>query len=111
LQHGDNPMVRLSHAIAIGMTEGPHAGLAALDAIALDSYRVDAARAHLLERAGELAAAALHYRRAASRTASTPERDYLMLHAARLTEGVDRETPGSAPTLRPPGAGGGAPHS
>jgi len=88
LQHGDNPMVRLSHAIAVGMAESPQAGLAALDAVATmtDSYRVDAARAHLLERAGELAAAVDHYRRAAARTASTPERDYLILHAARITE-------------------------
>ncbi|HEY5943978.1 MAG TPA: DUF6596 domain-containing protein, partial [Kofleriaceae bacterium] len=89
LQHGDNPMVRLSHAIAIGMAETPRAGLAALDAVAADprmanNYRVDAARAHLLERAGELTAAVACYRRAAERTASTPERNYLMLHAARL---------------------------
>ena len=89
LQHGDNPMVRLSHAIALGMAETPQAGLAALDAVAADprmanNHRVDAARAHLLERAGELAAAVDHYRRAAERTASTPERNYLMLHAARL---------------------------
>ena len=34
--HGDNPMVRLSHAIAVGMVEGPRAGLAALDAVAAD---------------------------------------------------------------------------
>ena len=89
LQHGDNPMVRLSHAIAIGMAESPHAGLAALDAVAADprmtnNHRVDAARAHLLERAGEIPAAIALYRRAAERTASTPERDYLLLHAARL---------------------------
>jgi RNA polymerase sigma factor (sigma-70 family) len=91
LAHGDNPMVRLSHAIAIGMSEGPRLGLAALEAVAndprmRDSHRVDAARGHLLERAGDLAAAIDCFRRAASRTASTPERDYLLLHAARLAE-------------------------
>ncbi|HEY5934781.1 MAG TPA: DUF6596 domain-containing protein, partial [Kofleriaceae bacterium] len=91
LQHGDNPMVRLSHAIAIGMAESPQAGLAAIDAVATDprlanNHRVDAARAHLLERAGEPTAAIELYRRAASRTASTPERDYLLLHAARLAQ-------------------------
>lgn len=71
--------------------EGPQAGLAALEAVAadprmVDSYRVDAARAHLLERAGDRAAAIELFRRAATRTASTPERDYLLLHAARLAE-------------------------
>ena len=91
LQHGDNPMVRLSHAIAVGMADTPQAGLAALDAVAADprmasNHRVDAARAHLLERAGDHAAAVDHYRRAAERTASTPERNYLLLHAAQLTK-------------------------
>jgi RNA polymerase sigma factor (sigma-70 family) len=91
LARADNPMVRLSHAIALGMAEGPQAGLAALEAVAADprmagSYRVDAARAHLLERAGDRAAAIELFRRAAARTASTPERDYLLLHAARLAE-------------------------
>jgi RNA polymerase sigma factor (sigma-70 family) len=87
LERADNPMVRLSHAIAVGMVDGPRAGLAALDALAnVDNYRVDAARAHLLERAGDRAAAIALFRRAAARTASTPERDYLLLHAARLAE-------------------------
>jgi predicted RNA polymerase sigma factor len=87
LERADNPMVRLSHAIAVGMVDGPRAGLAALDALAnVDNYRIDAARAHLLERAGDRAAAIALFRRAAARTASTPERDYLLLHAARLAE-------------------------
>lgn len=84
----DSPLARLSHAIAVGMVDGPHAGLALLDA--LDdpriAYRIDAARAHLLERAGDREAAIAAYRRAATLTASTPERDYLILHAARLAE-------------------------
>jgi RNA polymerase sigma factor (sigma-70 family) len=87
----DNPVVRLSHAIARAMVEGPAAGLAALDALAPDprlreSHRLDAARAHLLERAGDLDAAIVHYRRAAGRTVSAPERNYLLLRAARLAE-------------------------
>jgi RNA polymerase sigma factor (sigma-70 family) len=91
LQHGDNPMVRLSHAIARGMAEGPAAGLAALDALAADArlaghYRLDAARAHLLERSGDPAGAITYFRRAAQGTTSTAERDYLTLHAARLAE-------------------------
>jgi predicted RNA polymerase sigma factor len=91
LQYGDNPMVRLSHAIARGMAEGPAAGLAELDALASDArlaghYRLDAARAHLLERAGDAEAAIAHFQRAARGTTSTAERDFLLLHAARLAE-------------------------
>jgi predicted RNA polymerase sigma factor len=43
-------------------------------------------RAHLLERAGDRRAAIEHYRRAAERTTSTSERNYLLTHAARLNE-------------------------
>ena len=85
----DSPMVRLSEAIALAMVDGPEAGLAALDALAADPrlsdhHRLDAARGHLLERAGASASAAVHFRRAAERTTSMPERHYLLLHAARL---------------------------
>ena len=50
-------------------------------------YRLDAARAHLLERAGEREKAIAAFELAARRTASVAERDYLQLHAARLREG------------------------
>ena len=73
------------------MVEGPAAGLRALDGLAGDPriathHRLDAARAHLLERAGNHDEAIRYYRRAAQRTTSTPERNYLLLHAARLNE-------------------------
>jgi hypothetical protein len=42
-------------------------------------------RGHLLEMAGDLERAIGHYRVAADRTASIPERDYLATKAARLT--------------------------
>jgi RNA polymerase sigma factor (sigma-70 family) len=85
----DNPMVALNHAIAAGMVHGPRAGLDLLKALDEDErlaghYRIDAVRAHLLERAGDLAAAVEHYRAAADRTTSIPERDYLLTRAARL---------------------------
>ena len=48
-------------------------------------YRLDAVRAHLLEMAGDRGAAIAHYRKAAARTASVPERDYLMTQATRLS--------------------------
>lgn len=86
LKRVDNPMVALNRAIAVAMVEGPQAGLALIDALNLDHYRVDATRAHLLERLGALADAIELFRRAAARTASTPERNYLLLKAAQLAE-------------------------
>jgi predicted RNA polymerase sigma factor len=47
-------------------------------------YRLDAVRAHLLERAGEHERALAHYLAAAERTSSIPERDYLRARATRL---------------------------
>ena len=41
-------------------------------------------RAHLLEMAGDTEAAVAHYRAAAGRTTSLPERHYLTSQAARL---------------------------
>lgn len=49
------------------------------------SHRLEAVRAHLLERAGELALARDSYRKAARMTASIPEQRYLALKAARLS--------------------------
>ena len=88
----DNPMVELNYAIAAAMVHGPPAGLDLLDALDTDgrlkgNHRLDAVRAHLLEMAGDREAAIEHYRRAAERTTSIPERNYLMTQAARLREG------------------------
>ena len=82
-----NPMVSLNRAIATAMVAGPEAGLRALDALddtLAGHHRLDAARAHLLERAGDRRGAIDHYRRAADGTASIPEQQYLWLRAARL---------------------------
>lgn len=86
----DNPMVELNYAIAAAMVEGPAAGLELLDSLDRDTrmaghYRLDAVRAHLLERAGENERAVAHYRAAAERTTSMPERNYLITRAARLS--------------------------
>lgn len=85
----DNPMASLSRAIAAAMVHGPETGLEQLDALDADPrikghYRLDAVRGHLFERAGDRARAVQHYLAAAKRTASIPERDYLMTRAARL---------------------------
>jgi RNA polymerase sigma factor (sigma-70 family) len=53
-----------------------------------DHHRLDAVRAHLLERAGDLTLAVAHFREAAGKTGSLPERDYLLAQAARLSSGV-----------------------
>lgn len=87
----DNPMVSLNHAIAAAMVRGPAAGLKLIEALDGDSrirghYRLDAVRAHLYEMAGDHDRALAHYRAAAARTASIPERNYLTAKAARLRE-------------------------
>jgi RNA polymerase sigma factor (sigma-70 family) len=94
----DNPMVALNHAIAAAMVHGPVVGLELLAALDADArvgghYRLDAVRAHLLEMAGDHERAIAHYRAAAERTTSIPERNYLTTKAARLAakqRGEDR---------------------
>jgi predicted RNA polymerase sigma factor len=87
----DNPMVTLNHAIATAMVSGPPAGLRLLEVLDVDPrmaghYRLDAVRGHLHEMAGNPAAAVAHYRAAAGRTTSIPERNYLATRAARLAD-------------------------
>jgi predicted RNA polymerase sigma factor len=92
----DNPMVTLNHAVAAAMVHGPAKGLELLDELESDSrvanhHRLHAVRAHLFELAGDCEQAISHYRRAAARTGSLPERNYLLTQAARLAvESPDR---------------------
>jgi RNA polymerase sigma factor (sigma-70 family) len=84
-----NPMVTLNHAVAVAMVDGPRAGLDLLATLDDDErvaghHRLDAVRAHLLEMAGDHAAARAGYLTAARRTTSLPERRYLEARAARL---------------------------
>jgi predicted RNA polymerase sigma factor len=97
----DNPMVALNRAIAAAMVHGPAVGLDLLVTLERDPrlaghYRLDAVRAHLLERAGDSEAAVRHYRAAAERTTSIPEKNYLTAKAARLAAAARRESPSSA---------------
>ncbi|MGH7526024.1 MAG: RNA polymerase sigma factor, partial [Gemmatimonadales bacterium] len=94
----DNPMVALNHAIAAAMVQGPRVGLELLTALDKDTrmaghYRLDAVRGHLLEMAGDPEGAISHYRAAAGRTTSVPERNYLTAKAARLTAEQRRKDP------------------
>lgn len=87
----DNPMVMLNRAVAAAMVHGPSTGLELLAALDRDGrlaghHRVDAVRAHLLELAGDREAAVRYYRVAAGRTTSVPERNYLLMQAARFSE-------------------------
>jgi RNA polymerase sigma factor (sigma-70 family) len=86
----NNPMVALNQAIAAAMVHGPAKGLELLDALKGDgrlseNHRLDAVRGHLLELAGDREGAISHYRAAAGKTASLPERNYLLTQAARLS--------------------------
>ena len=74
------------------MVEGPRRGLELIapldgDARMAAHHRLSAVRAHLYERDGQSALAISHYRAAAAATSSIPERNYLMLKAARLSAG------------------------
>ncbi|WP_445292854.1 RNA polymerase sigma factor [Cellulomonas fimi] len=80
-----SPVVAVNRAVAVAMVDGPEAGLHLLDDVDLPGHRLDAVRAHLLESAGDIAAARTAYRRAAAAATSVPERRYLTLRAARLT--------------------------
>jgi len=80
-----SPVVELNHAVAIGLADGPLAGLAALDGIgdpALRDYHLlPAARAEFLRRLGRGPEAAVEYRRAL-RLADNPREQAFL--AARL---------------------------
>ena len=72
---------------------GPRAGLELLATQDADDrmaahHRLDAVRAHLLEMAGDRAAARDRYRSAARGTTSLPEQRYLEARAARLDAGL-----------------------
>lgn len=77
-----SPVVELNRAIAVAMADGPEQGLKLLDGLdaggALGDYRLcAAARADLLRRAGDFAAAAASYRRAIALAGNDAERRFL----------------------------------
>jgi RNA polymerase sigma factor (sigma-70 family) len=85
----DNPMVALNHAVAVAMAYGPGAGLELLGKLDGDErigadHRLHAVRAHLLELAGDPAAARAAYLVAATRAMTLPQQRYLHARAARL---------------------------
>lgn len=93
----DNPVVSLSRAIAGAMVHGPLVGLQMLQKLDTDEriaghYRLDAVRGHLFEMAGDQERALAHYRAAAQRTMSIPERNYLNTKAAKVVAARGEKT-------------------
>jgi RNA polymerase sigma-70 factor (ECF subfamily) len=85
----DSPVVAINRAIAVAETQGPEAGLAALDALADDARLADyqpywAARAGLLARAGQIDAADHAYQRAIGLEADPAVRRFLQQKLAQL---------------------------
>jgi RNA polymerase sigma-70 factor (ECF subfamily) len=88
----DTPVVALNRAVAVGMADGPEAGLAQLDALASDprlaGYRyLPAARADLLRRLGRYQEAASAYRAALALAGNASERDFLTRRLREVTPG------------------------
>ena len=85
-----SPVVELNRAIAVGMAEGPAAGLALVDQLAAagqlaDYHLLPATRADLLRRIGSLAEAADAYRQALAMAGTDTERRYLARRLAEVT--------------------------
>lgn len=91
LQAWPSPVVGLNRAVAIGLAEGPSAGLSALDALAAEpmlsgySY-LSAARADFLRRLGRHRDARLAYEEALMLTRNSVERDYLNRRLGELED-------------------------
>lgn len=87
---------QVSRACAVARADGPHAGLAALDALAQSetaNYQPYwAARADLLAQAGRAAQALQAYDKALGLASSTAVRNHLLLQSSRL----QHKTPGPA---------------
>ena len=89
LDAATNPVVQLNYAVAVGMAQGPAAGLAVIDALSTDTriandYRLYSVRAHLLEMSGDLAGARDAYLAAARRAPNLSHQRHLHGRAARI---------------------------
>jgi RNA polymerase sigma factor (sigma-70 family) len=81
-----NPMATLNRALALAMVSGPDAALDLLASLDSDErvarhHRLYAMRGHLLQMAGSLPEARAAFEEAARRTASAPEKRYLLRRA------------------------------
>ncbi len=84
-----SPVIALNHAVALGMRDGPEAGLAAVDAVLgqgkLDRYHLaHAAKADMLRRLGHDEPARACYQTALELTQQPAERRFLLSRLAQL---------------------------
>jgi RNA polymerase sigma factor (sigma-70 family) len=99
-----SPVVELNRAVAVGMAQGPAAGLALVDAMAAspagaalaDYHLLPSVRADLLSRLGRTAEARAEFTRAAALTRNNAERS-LLLDRAEAAAGAEPPTPGTPP--------------
>lgn len=87
-----SPVVALNRAVALGMRDGPEAGLAAIEAVlgqgGLDGYHLaHAAHADMQRRLGLAEAARASYQRALELTRQPAERRFLQARLAQLAAG------------------------
>ena len=87
-----SPVIALNRAVAVGMAEGPAAGLVLLEPLANEPsmrqyHRLPAARADLLERLGRYDEARAEFERAASLTQNARERETLLGRASACERG------------------------
>jgi len=100
-----SPIVELNRAVAVGIADGPAAGLELVDALArepsLKAYHLlPAVRGDLLSKLGRHEEAASEFARAASMTRNVPERN-LLLDRARAEDGTGTiEVLGALPDVR-----------
>jgi RNA polymerase sigma-70 factor (ECF subfamily) len=91
-----SPVVSLNRAVAVGMAEGPEAGLAAVDALQdepqLAGYSyTSAARADFLRRLGRHDEARTSYEEALLLTENEVERDFLLRRLTELAASAEQE--------------------
>ena len=81
-----SPVVRLNHAVAVGLAGDPETALALIAEIdGLDEYHYrDGARGELLRRVGQVDAASVAYERALSLTESEAERRFYRMRLEEL---------------------------
>ncbi len=84
-----SPVVELNRAVAVGMAEGPAAGLALVDALrgekALEGYHLlPGVRGDLLAKLGRSGEARAEFEKAASLAGNSREREVLLARAAAL---------------------------
>jgi RNA polymerase sigma-70 factor (ECF subfamily) len=90
----DSPVVELNRAVAVAEDEGPEAGLAIVDRLALEDYRyLHSTRGELLRRLGRTVEARAAYHRALALAHDDAERRFLKRRLAELGAAGASDTP------------------